>query len=100
MILDDEAYQQATVEDPYEQLFLDETTPEPSHFADDESSDLSDTESEEKCLGTRDKNYVIVEDDDDNYESQEEKGPKKFHYYADLEIVNDITPKICLKRKL
>ena len=48
MILDDEAYQQATVEDPYEQLFLDETTPEPSHFADDESSDLSDTESEEK----------------------------------------------------
>ena len=51
-------------------------------------------------MGTRDKNYVIVEDDDDNYESQEEKGPKKFHYYADLEIVNDITPKICLKRKL
>ena len=77
MILDDEAYQQATVEDPYEQLFLDETTPEPSHFADDESSDLSDTESEEKSLGTRDKNYVIVEDGDDNYESQEEKDPKK-----------------------
>ena len=46
MILDDEAYQQATVEDPYEQLFLDETTPEPSHFAGDEPSDLSDTESE------------------------------------------------------
>ena len=48
----------------------------------------------------RDKNYVIVEDDDDNYESQEEKGPKKFYYHADLEIINDITPKICLKRKL
>ena len=77
MILDDEAYQQATVEDPYEQLFLDETTPEPSHFADDGPSDLSDTESEEKSLVTRDKNYVIVEDDDNNYESQEEKGPKK-----------------------
>jgi len=44
---------------------------------DDESSDLSDTESEEKSLGTRDKNYVIVEDGDDNYESQEEKDPKK-----------------------
>ena len=100
MILDDEAYQQATVEDPYEQLFLDETTPEPSHFAGDEPSDLSDTESEEKGLGTRDKNYVIVEDDDDNYESQEEKGPKKFHCHVDLEIVNDLTPKIWLKRKL
>ena len=75
MILDDEAYQQATVEDPYEQLFLDETTPEPSHFAGDEPSDLSDTESEEK-------------------------GPKKFHYHVDLEIINDLTPKIWLKRKL
>ena len=73
MIIDDEAYQQATAEDPYEQLFLDETTPEPSHFTDDDPDDLSDTESEEKGLGPRDKDYVIVEDDDDNYESQEEK---------------------------
>ena len=73
MIIDDEAYQQATAEDPYEQLFLDETTPEPSHFTDDDPDDLSDTESEEKGLGPGDKDYVIVEDDDDNYESQEEK---------------------------
>ena len=48
MILDDEAYQQATVEDPYEQLFLDETTPEPSHFAGDEPSDLSEQNQRKK----------------------------------------------------
>ena len=34
------------------------------------------------------------------FEYIKEKGPKKFNYHVDLEIVNDLTPKVWLEKKL
>ena len=34
------------------------------------------------------------------FEYIKKKGPKKFHYHVDLEIINDLTPKVWLEKKL
>ena len=34
------------------------------------------------------------------YEFIKNKGPKKFDYHVDLEIINDLTPKAWLEKKI
>ena len=34
------------------------------------------------------------------FEYIKEKGPKKFKYHIDLEIVNDLTPKVWIEKKI
>ena len=46
------------------------------------------------------KNKIDIFSTGGTYEYIKKKGPKKFNYHVELEIVNDLTPKVWVEKKI